>query len=51
VYLAVDKWLGELALSAGFKSYSFEKIRYQNIKWKNRKHRVALHEGKLWIEG
>jgi DNA modification methylase len=51
VYLAVDKWLGELALSAGFKSYSFEKIRDRNIKWKNRKHRVPLHEGKLWIEG
>ena len=51
VYLAVDKWLGELALSAGFKSYSFEKIRDRNIKWKNRKHRVPLHEGRLWIEG
>jgi len=51
VYLAVDKWLGELALAAGFKSYSFEKIRDRNIKWKNRKHRVPLHEGRLWIEG
>jgi len=51
VYLAVDKWLGELALSAGFKSYSFEKIRERNIKWKNRKHNVPLHEGRLWIEG
>ncbi len=51
VYLAVDKWLGQLALSAGFKSYSFEKIRDRNIKWKNRKHRVPLHEGRLWIEG
>lgn len=51
VYLPVDKWLGELALSAGFKSYSFEKIRDRNIKWKNRKHRVPLHEGRLWIKG
>ena len=51
VYLAVDKWLGELALAAGFKSYSFEKIRDRNVKWKNRKHRVPLHEGRLWIEG
>ena len=51
VYLAVDKWLGELALSAGFKSYTFEKIRDRNIKWKNRKHQVPLHEGRLWIEG
>ncbi|MHC4424604.1 MAG: DNA modification methylase [Planctomycetota bacterium] len=50
VYLSVDKWLGELALAAGFKSYSFEKIRDRNIKWKNRKHRVPLKEGRLWIE-
>lgn len=51
VYLAVDKWLGELAVSAGFRSYSFEKVRDRNIKWKNRKHNVPLHEGRLWIEG
>ena len=51
IYLAVDKWLGELALSAGFKTYSFNKIRDRNIKWKNRKHRVPLAEGRLWIEG
>ncbi len=51
VYLAADKWLGELALSAGFTSYSFEKLRDRNIKWKNRKHRVPLQEGRLWIEG
>ena len=51
VYLSVDSWLGELALAAGFKSYSFEKIRDRNIKWKNRKHRVPLKEGRLWIEG
>ncbi len=51
VYLAADKWLGELALSAGFKTYHFEKLRDRNIKWKNRKHRVPLHEGRLWIEG
>lgn len=51
VYLAVDRWLGELALAAGFNSYSFEKLRDRNIKWKNRKHRVPLHEGRLWIEG
>lgn len=51
VYLDVDKWLGELALAAGFHSYSFEKIRDRNVKWKNRKHRVPLKEGRLWIEG
>jgi hypothetical protein len=51
VYLSVDTWMGELALAAGFRSYSFEKIRDRNIKWKNRKHRVPLKEGRLWIEG
>lgn len=51
VYLSVDTWLGELALAAGFRSYSFEKIRDRNIKWKNRKHRVPLKEGRLWIKG
>jgi len=51
VYLDVDTWLGELAVNAGFKSYSFEKIRDRNVKWKNRKHRVPLKEGRLWIEG
>jgi hypothetical protein len=47
----VDRWLGELAVAAGFKSYHFEKTRDRNVKWKNRKHNVPLHEGRLWIEG
>lgn len=51
VYIPVHKWLGELALYAGFKAYSFEKIRDRNIKWKNRKHTVPLNEGHLWVEG
>lgn len=51
VYCPTDKWIGELALSAGFKHYSFEKLRDRNVKWKNRKHRVPLKEGILWIEG
>jgi hypothetical protein len=51
VYVPVDQWLGELALAAGFVSYSFEKTRDRNIKWKNRKHRVPLHEGRLWVRG
>jgi hypothetical protein len=51
VYVPVDKWMGELAVAAGFKSYRFEKTRNRNIKWKNRKHRVPLHEGRLWVEG
>jgi 16S rRNA G966 N2-methylase RsmD len=49
IYVPVDQWLGTLALGAGFKSFCFEKLRSRNIKWKNRKHRVPLHEGILWI--
>lgn len=49
IYVPVDQWLGELAISAGFRSYSFEKLRDRNTKWKNRKHTVPLHEGRLWI--
>lgn len=51
VYVPVERWLGELAMSAGFTSWSFEKVRDRNIKWKNRKHRVPLHEGRLWVQG
>jgi hypothetical protein len=51
VYVPAEKWLGKLALAAGFNSFSFEKLRDRNIKWKNRKHRVPLHEGRLWIKG
>lgn len=51
IYVPVNKWLGELAIAAGFKSYYFEKTRDRNIKWKNRKHRIPLHEGRLWIKG
>lgn len=49
IYIPVEKWLGELALAAGFKEYKFEKLRDRNTKWKNRKHRVPLKEGRLWI--
>ncbi|HML75880.1 MAG TPA: DNA methyltransferase [Anaerohalosphaeraceae bacterium] len=51
VYLPVDIWLGELAVSQGFHSYTFEKIRDRNTKWKNRKHTVPLKEGRLWVKG
>lgn len=51
VHAPVDRWFGELALAYGFTSWSFEKIRDRNIKWKNRKHTVPLHEGRLWIVG
>lgn len=51
VHLPVEKWLGTLAIAAGFQSFKFEKIRNRNIKWKNRKHQVPLNEGRLWIQG
>lgn len=51
IYVPVDQWLGRLALSAGFAGFRFEKLRDRNTKWKNRKHRVLLHEGRLWVEG
>jgi len=51
VYVPVEQWLGKLAIAAGFDFWSFEQIRQRNIKWKNRKHNVPLHEGRLWIEG
>jgi hypothetical protein len=51
MYVPVDRWLGQLALAGGFKSFTFEKLRPRNIKWKNRKHNVPLHEGILWIKG
>jgi DNA modification methylase len=51
VYIPVHRWLGQLALAAGFKTYAFEKIRDRNVKWKNRKHRLPLQEGRLWVEG
>lgn len=51
VHVPAEKWLGELALASGFKSYSFEKLRDRNVKWKNRTHTVPLHEGRLWVQG
>lgn len=51
IYVPVERWLGDLAVANGFKSYSFNKLRDRNTKWKNRKHTVPLHEGHLWIEG
>jgi hypothetical protein len=51
VYVPVVPWLGALAVAAGFRSYTFEKTRDRNVKWKNRKHRVPLQEGRLWVEG
>lgn len=51
IYVPVMEWLGRLALAAGFVTFTFEKTRDRNVKWKNRKHRVPLCEGRLWIQG
>lgn len=51
VYVPVIEWLGKLAKAAGFDSWTFEKLRDRNVKWKNRKHRVPLCEGHLWVRG
>jgi hypothetical protein len=51
VHCPIEKWIGELAVAAGFRSCHFDKLRDRNIKWKNRKHRVPLKEGLLWIQG
>ncbi|MEH1850698.1 MAG: DNA methyltransferase [Nostoc sp.] len=51
VYIPVIECMGLLAQAAGFKSFNFEKVRDRNVKWKNRKHRVPLCEGCLWVYG
>jgi len=51
IHVPAEKWLGALALSAGFSDWRFEKLRDRNIKWDNRVHDVPLHEGNLWIQG
>ncbi len=51
VYAPCDRWLGELALAAGFRAWTFEKMRDRNLKWKNRKHDVPLKEGVLTVIG
>ncbi len=51
VYVPVIEWMGILAQSAGFESFEFDKNRDRNVKWKNRKHRVPLCEGCLWVRG
>lgn len=51
VYVPVVDWLSRLARAAGFGTCTFEKTRDRNTKWKNRKHRVPLCEGRLWVRG
>lgn len=50
VHVPAERWIGELAVAAGFRGFTFEKVRDRNVKWKNRKHRVPLQEGRLWVE-
>lgn len=49
VHVPVEEWLGRIGLATGFTEFSFDKVRDRNVKWKNRKHRVPLHEGRLWM--
>jgi hypothetical protein len=51
IYAPAVDWMGRLAMAAGFDSWRFEKTRDRNVKWKNRKHRVPLQEGRLWVKG
>jgi DNA modification methylase len=49
VHVPVERWLGQLAEGTGFNVVTFEETRRRNLKWKNRKHRVPLREGRLWL--
>ncbi len=51
IHVPVIDWFGSIALDVGFKAWRFERTRDRNVKWKNRKHRVPLCEGRLWVEG
>ncbi|OQY98044.1 MAG: hypothetical protein B6D35_13080, partial [Candidatus Brocadia sp. UTAMX2] len=51
VYCPTEEWIAKMATASGFERYHFDKLRDRNMKWKNRKHRVPLKEGLLWIEG
>ena len=51
IYVPVIEWFVALAQANGFGEWTFEKTRDRNVKWKNRKHRVPLVEGRLWIQG
>ncbi len=50
-YVPVMEWNIKLAERAGFTGASFEKTRDRNVKWRNRKHRVPLCEGRLRLVG
>lgn len=50
VHVPVMEWHGRLAEAAGFRRWRFDHLRARNTKWKNRKHRVPLAEGMLWVD-
>jgi hypothetical protein len=50
IYVPVVDWLGKLAVASGFECFRFDRTRDRNVKWKNRKHRVPLCEGNLWVD-
>lgn len=51
VYVPVIEWMSALAQAADFKFTRFERTRDRNTQWENRKHRVPLCEGRLWVTG
>jgi hypothetical protein len=51
VHVPVMDWLTSLAEAAGFGDARFERLRDRNVRWRNRKHRVPLCEGVLWLRG
>jgi SAM-dependent methyltransferase len=50
VHVPVERWMQRLAEDAGFAFLGFDQTRDRNVKWKNRKHRVPLMEGRLWMK-
>jgi hypothetical protein len=48
VHVPTEDWLGRLGEPLGFRPRGFEKVRDRNVRWRNRKHTVPLHEGNLW---
>jgi tRNA G10 N-methylase Trm11 len=49
VHVPVERWLTTLGENVGLGAPEFEETRKRNTKWLNRKHRVPLHEGRLWL--
>lgn len=49
VHIPVEQWMQRLAERNGFAFDEFDQTRERNTKWKNRKHRVPLLEGRLWM--